>query len=647
MAAFCLWQTIDERQIFRALAIGRTAPSMSFPHARLYRKFRPFGQSAAPQEDGAMDIHDRVHLVPGDEPHRAVLGDEPSFAAAGAVGRLVAVSGSQATMQFSIDPSAPREPDTEVTVGSLVGIQTGTSLAIGALCEVSLQDVASGQRGSDAIGRIDLLGEIICDALGERHFHRGIMVYPQLGSTVIPIGNDALQIIFDSTNPHTIEVGRLQQNDAIAAFVNIDEIVQKHFAIVGSTGSGKSTALALVLRKIMEARGDLRVLLIDAHNEYAHCFDDRAQVFDPGNLKLPFWLFNFDEIVEIIFGSRTQADHEVSLLAELIPLAKNDYARSRTAGRGAYRPSLADGGRYTVDTPVPYRLDDLIASAESRMGKLENGDIAIQYQRLVTRINAVRKNPRYAFIFEDATSTGDAMVDILCQLLRITDDDRPMSIVQLAGFPAETMEVVVSVLFRLAFEFGVWSDGLSPVLIVCEEAHNYANADHSVGFRSARDGLSRIAKEGRKHGVFLGLVTQRPHQLDPTLISQCSTVFAMRLGHEDDQKIVRAAVSETASRLLAFLPSLGTREALVIGAGVPTVMRLRFEALPDCFIPKSRAVWGDEIAARSTINEQLIATVVARWRGTAPAAKPAPEPVIPDLNLRSTDAVRWSAPYRD
>ena len=130
-----------------------------------------------------------------------------------------------------------------------------------------------------------------------------------------------------------------------------------------------------------------------------------------------------------------------------------------------------------------------------------------------------------------------------------------MAIVQLAGFPAETMEVIVSVLFRLAFEFGVWSDGLSPLLIVCEEAHNYANADRDVGFRAAREGLSRIAKEGRKHGVFLGLVTQRPHQLDPTLISQCSTVFAMRLGHEDDQKIVRAAVSDSASRLLV-VPAL-------------------------------------------------------------------------------------------
>ncbi len=586
-----------------------------------------------------MDIDDRVNLVPGDDRHSAELGEEPQFPAAASLGRVVAVSGSQVIVQFTADPSSPGAENLEVTVGSLLGIKTGGSLAIGALCDISLQSSA-GQDGARVTGRIDLLGEIAGEASGEKRFRHGIMVYPKLASTVVAVGSDALQIVFDAANPRTIEVGRLQQNGSIAAYVNIDEIVQKHFAIVGSTGAGKSTGLALMLRKIMEARGDLRILLIDAHNEYADCFDDRAHVVGPGNLRLPFWLFNFDEIAQIIFGSRTRAEHEVSLLAELIPLAKTEYARSKSALRPSYRPAQHDGERYTVDTPVPYRFEDVVAAAESRMGKLENRDVAVQYQRLLMRVNAVRRNPRYSFIFDDGGDGGDAMADILRQLLRLDDDARPMAIVQLAGFPAETMEVIVSVLFRLAFEFGVWSDGLSPLLIVCEEAHNYANADRTIGFRVAREGLSRIAKEGRKHGVFLGLVTQRPHQLDPTLISQCSTVFAMRLGHEDDQKIVRAAVSDSASRLLTFLPSLGTREALVVGAGVPTVMRLRFEELPPRCIPKSQAVWGGNLDCR--IDEQLIATVIARWRGTAVSNKPVPEPTA-DLRLRS-DPTSWSAP---
>jgi len=186
------------------------------------------------------------------------------------------------------------------------------------------------------------------------------------------------------------------------------------------------------------------------------------------------------------------------------------------------------------------------------------------------------------------------------------------------------------VLFRLAFEFGLWSDGALPLLIVCEEAHNYANADRSVGFRPAREAVSRIAKEGRKYGVFLGLVTQRPAQLDPTLISQCSTVFAMRMANEDDQRIVHAAVSDPANRLLGFLASLGTREALAFGAGVPVATRLRFKELPEALIPRSEAVWGGRMDTGATVDRHLVATVVARWRGTAASNKPARE--IPSLD---------------
>jgi uncharacterized protein len=583
-----------------------------------------------------MDTNERVDLIPNEAPYGGTLDAGP-WSTIEAIGSLVAISGSEATMQFAAAA-------TGVTVGSLVGIDTGQSLAIGSLSEVARNEVRAGEHDT-ATGRIDLLGEIATDARGEHVFQAGITAYPKLDAAVVAIGTDELRVIFDLGNPNTVAIGRLCQNDAIAAYVNIDEIVQKHFAIVGSTGSGKSTALALMLRKIMEARADLRMLVIDAHNEYGECFDDRAFVAGPGNLKLPFWLFNFDELVELMFGANVQAEREIGLLADLIPLAKGEYARSKTAVRSSYRPAQGDVSRYTADTPVPYRMDDLIAFAESRMGKLENGDVSVSYQRLIMRLNAVRRNPRYGFIFDDAGSTADTMVEVLRQLLRVRDDERPMAIVQLASFPAETMEIIVSVLFRLAFEFGVWSDGFSPLLIVCEEAHNYANADQTLGFRAARDGLSRIAKEGRKHGVFLGLVTQRPHLLDPTLISQCSTMFAMRLGHDDDQKIVRAAVSDSASRQLAFLPSLGTREALVIGAGVPTLMRLRFEELPWEHIPRSQAEWSGRLDDDRT-DEQVIATVVARWRGTAPVVRPAPEPVAPEPEMRFTDGPNWSAPYR-
>ncbi len=531
-------------------------------------------------------------------------------ASASAVGQMVAVSGAQATVKFSAAALAD-DDETDFSVGTYLVISTPRSLIIGALCDISF-DAAQPMQ---ATGRMDMLGEIVADAAGAARFYRGVSHYPKVGSAVLRAAERELRLIFDVAGPSTIAIGHLQQDRDIGAYVDVEEMVQKHFAIFGSTGAGKSSGVALILREIMAARMDLRVLLIDPHNEYAACFEDKAHVLRPGNLRLPYWLFNFDETVEIIFGKRTDLADEIALLSELIPLAKNEYARSRAGVASSYRIVDPDGGRYTADSPVPYRMDDLIGLADSRMGKLENQTTAARYQRLIMRINTARKNPRYAFIFDDSHADGDSMVDVLCQLLRLEEIERLMTIVQLAGFPAEVFDALVSVLFRLAFEFGVWSDGALPLLMVCEEAHQYANSDRSIGFQPARDALSRIAKEGRKHGVFLGLVTQRPAQIDPTLVSQCSTVFAMRMGNETDQRIVRAAVSDPGDRLLGFLPALGTREALAFGPGVPVATRLRFKELPEQYIPRSEAMWGSRVKAGGAVDRKLVELVVARWRG--------------------------------
>jgi hypothetical protein len=168
----------------------------------------------------------------------------------------------------------------------------------------------------------------------------------------------------------------------------------------------------------------------------------------------------------------------------------------------------------------------------------------------------------------------------------------------------------------MAFDFGLWSDGAAQLLFVCEEAHRYAPADKSIGFGPTRKAVSRIAKEGRKYGVFLGLVTQRPAELDATIISQCSTLFAMRMANDRDQGVIRAAVSDAAASLLAFVPSLGTREAFAFGEGVQLPTRLRFCRLDAEFIPRSESVSsGERLDAMGDIDTAFIERVVERWRG--------------------------------
>jgi hypothetical protein len=190
-----------------------------------------------------------------------------------------------------------------------------------------------------------------------------------------------------------------------------------------------------------------------------------------------------------------------------------------------------------------------------------------------------------------------------------------MTVMQLAGFPSEVVDSVVSVLGRMAFDFGLWSDGAVPLLFVCEEAHRYAPGDKSIGFGPTRKAISRIAKEGRKYGVFLGMVTQRPAELDATIISQCNTLFVMRMANERDQNIIRSAVSDAAASLLAFLPSLGTREVFAFGEGVALPTRLRFSELPAHMIPRSESELSVRIDSNRGVDGAFIHSVVERWRG--------------------------------
>ena len=351
------------------------------------------------------------------------------------------------------------------------------------------------------------------------------------------------------------------------------------------------------------------------HNEYGRCFGDRALVLNPRNLKLPFWLFNFEEIVDVLFAGRPGVPEELDILAEVIPMAKGIYTQYQNADRVGLKRIDPKTVGYTVDTPVPYRLVDLISLIDERMGKLENRSSRIIYHKLISRIETVRNDPRYAFMFDNANVGGDTMAEVISHLFRLPANGRPMTIMQLAGFPAEVVDSVVSVLCRMAFDFGLWSDGVSPLLFVCEEAHRYASADRNIGFGPTRKAVSRIAKEGRKYGVYLGLVTQRPAELDATIISQCNTLFAMRLANDRDQALLRSAVSDAAANLLSFVPSLGTREVLAFGEGVALPTRLRFKEVPAHQLPRSEATIATVPSVAAGHDMHFVSAVLERWRG--------------------------------
>jgi len=529
-------------------------------------------------------------------------------------GRVTAVRGSSARVGLTITGEFGI-PESRATVGRFVSIRCAAGTIVAMITEVSHENRRATDGEHTTVGaNVDFLGQL--SARGEAlRFQRGVTTYPAIGDTVDLTTRQELLTVYAPNGPARIHVGHLQQDESVDVHIDANEMLCKHFALLGSTGVGKSTGVSLLLNGMLQAYPELRIFLLDVHNEYGRCFGEHAQVLTPRNLKLPFWLFNFEEFVDVLFGRRPGEPEELEILTEVIPIAKSLYTRYRKGARFVPPEALEIG--FALDAPVPYRLVDLIAQIDDRLGKLENRTSRMVYHRLIGRIETVRNDPRYAFMFDNANLGGDTMAEVISHLFRMPAHGKPMTVMQLAGFPVEVIDSVVSVLCRMAFDFGLWSDGASPLLFVCEEAHRYASADRNAAFGPTRKAVSRIAKEGRKYGVYLGLVTQRPAELDATIMSQCSTLFAMRLANDRDQALLRSAAPDAAANLLSFLPSLGTREVLAFGEGVALPTRLRFKDVPSHQLPRGEATMVGAVPMSGRHDIDFIRAVVERWRGAS------------------------------
>ncbi|TRD00792.1 ATP-binding protein [Mesorhizobium sp. WSM4303] len=495
------------------------------------------------------------------------------------------------------------------TVGKMISINLGTSRTVGLVYEIGKSDRAWSNEGQNPIEvNVELIGEVRDGAEpGDRPiFDRGITTYPHIGAIAHRIRSRDLQAVYDLAGRHSITIGTLSQDEAIDANIAIDDTLARHFAIVGTTGVGKSTAVSLLLRKSIAARPDLRILILDPHNEFAASLPEFCVKVDSKTLDLPFWMFRLEEFAEVLFRGREVVPEEVDVLRDLIPAAKNLY---RNPNSGTYVRRGSDA--LTADTPVPYRMVDLIKQIDERMGLLESKNDRPTLKSLKTRIESAASDPRYRFMF-NSRLIEDTIHETIGNIFRVPHHGRPVTCFEMAGMPSEVVNSVCSVLARLAFDLALWSEGRLKLLLLCEEAHRYMPADPRLGFAPTRHALSRIAKEGRKYGCYLGVVTQRPGELDPTILSQCSTFFAMRLANEQDQAIIRSAIADSSASTLAFLSSMGQREAIAFGEGVATTMRLKFEKLAENLIPGTAKREQDEFSQDG--NDVDLAAIVERLR---------------------------------
>ena len=531
-----------------------------------------------------------------------------------AIGRIVQVSGAKARILLDQD-FAPElaEKDQVPFIGTLLAVDTGHAIALGLITEMAVPaPELDNERLEPRFVDVELVGELIRHPDGYLStFRRGVSVYPRLGDRVQGATQEMLKKVYQFGNFDSVVVGQLHQDPTIPAVIKVDDMLGKHFAIVGSTGSGKSCAVALVLRKVLEKHANAHIVLLDPHNEYGECFGEQTEKIKINDLNLPYWLLTFEEAVEILIRDAGRHSDEVEILREIIPAAKRLYA---SGGNSSLLRSNATGlERFTVDMPVPYRISDVLELINIEMGRLEKRKDISTYQRLKARIETIIQDPRFAFMF-GSMSVQDNFAAILKRLFRVPVAGKPITVMQLMGLPSEVVNVVVSVMSRLAFDIAMWSEGKIAITFVCEEAHRYVPRSEDQGFEPTKRAISRIAKEGRKYGCSLCIVSQRPGDVDPTILSQCSTIFTMRLSNERDQGIIESALSETSASLMSFLPALGTRETIVFGEGVPLPSRITLAEIPEAALPRGGMLkFADAWGADNTDSGQL-ESMIARWR---------------------------------
>ncbi|WP_324076541.1 MAG: DUF87 domain-containing protein [Erythrobacter sp.] len=524
------------------------------------------------------------------------------------VGVVLEVSGSGAQIAFDLQRvnDCMKDPDPSVgmagQVGSQIKIRVGEAWLL-----ASVRDQRKDRRTEGGIiANIDFLGEGGEEKLTGRinGFKRGVTRYPVPGAMVFPATTRDLEQIYASDGRASITIGKVFPTKDIRAGLYIDAMLGKHFALLGSTGTGKSTTAALILHRICEAAPKGHVVMIDPHGEYSAAFRQTGQILDVSNLQMPYWLMNYEEHCEVLLsssGNERQVDADILAKCLLAARTKNRLAQTM--------------GKITVDSPIPYLLSDLSNILQDEMGRLDKATSSAPYMRIKGKLDELKADPRYQFMFSGML-VGDTMVDFISKIFRMPGRGKPISIIDVSGVPSDITSTVVAVLSRLVFDFAIWGrdEKPRPILFVCEEAHRYVPNEKNADGSSVAKILSRIAKEGRKYGISLGLITQRPSDLAEGVLSQCGTIISMRLNNERDQAFVKAAMPEGARGFLDSIPALRNRECIICGEGVAIPIRVAIDTLEEHRRPASEDPSFVDLWSKDGGEEELVERVVMRWR---------------------------------
>lgn len=531
-------------------------------------------------------------------------------------------------------------------VGGFVRIPSGYVDLYGVISQVGAGAAPGPPELATQFGNRWLRVELVGQGRRGTKFERGIAQYPSIGDSVHVVTESDLKTVYaPEDDDGYVAVGRVASAESIRAYLDINKLVTRHSAVVGSTGSGKSNAVANLLGAVSDRSRfqSARVVLFDLHGEYANAFGEQARVFRVGadptlgerELYIPFWALTAEEFISMAMGSVTGT--------ALVLLQEKLLSNKRTSKPGGALHGLPDLA-VTVDTPLPFSVYQLwhdlysLHSATHTVSKNQNqteatrayledgvppvkavGDseqlLRPKFRPITTEAGAEKiygglygelprphldslesklRDPRMQFLFRpgpwspDADGTTAADLDALLESW--VGADIPISVFDLSGIPTAVVDDLIGAVLRILYDAIFWGrmkqEGgrQRPLLVVLEEAHVYLSPQSKSRAAAA---ARRIAKEGRKYGVGLMLVSQRPSEVDSTILSQCGTVISLRLTNDSDRSQVTSCASDNLKGLFSMLPVLRTGEALIVGEAVNMPIRAIIDRPPEGRRPES------------------------------------------------------------
>ena len=536
-------------------------------------------------------------------------------------------------------------------VGGFVKIPQGYLNLYGTVVQIGADAVPDSLREGESAGYRWMTVQLVGEGAQGQPFERGIYQYPMIDDEVFIVTEEDLQSIYgQEQGAEFVSVGTISGADNIPALVDINKLITRHCSVVGSTGTGKSTTVAGLVSTLTASDKfpSSRIVLIDIHGEYGKTFKDSANVFRiypeaEHELKLvvPYWAMSFDEFVDFAFGGINDSDR--AQIAEYVLKLKQLTIRENADKYAYLNPDLI-----TADTPVPFSLKRLVMylyrlvfsehsaqtttqkfceidedfdtnksteafeekDGEKQSGSVEpfklpvykgivNGQIyhakiTVSLKRQLLQLLARMSDPRYDFIFNPegyVPAEKGAVANDLDSLLKKWYGEKQLSVFDVSGVPSSILIDIVGIMLRLMYDSLFWGRRLRqgarerPLLIVMEEAHNYLGTNNN---NRASSIVRRIVKEGRKYGIGAMIVSQRPSEIDSTILSQCGTTISLRLTNSNDKGIVASTVSDNLSGLVNMLPILKTGESIIVGEAVRMPMRTNIFFPPEATRPDSQ-----------------------------------------------------------